>query len=109
MNLEQEDKSIADFLNGKSEVTRELFDYFIKQCKQLGPVAVHPAKTMIGIATPRKRIAYVTQLGKNFVHIVFPFEKAYEAQLMLSENSPGPRRCPPVQSPFSDVQQRRFE
>jgi hypothetical protein len=40
---------------------------------------------MIGIATPRKRIAYITQLGKNFVHVVFPFAKAYEDNLCFQK------------------------
>ena len=39
----------------------------------------------MGIATPRKRIAYITQLGKNFIHIVFPFEKAYADNLCFQK------------------------
>ena len=69
--------SIDDFLNGKSPLTIELFDYFVEQFEKVGNVTLHPAKTMIGVATPRKRIAWITQLGKNFVHVVFPFEKPY--------------------------------
>jgi hypothetical protein len=45
----------------------------VSEFNKVGKVSVHPAKTMIGIATPRKRIAYVTQFGKNFIHVVFPF------------------------------------
>jgi len=46
---------------------------------------------MIGIATPRKRIAYITQLGKNFIHVVFPFEKPYPDNLCFQKiaNVPG--------------------
>jgi hypothetical protein len=72
-----DDKTLDDFLRGKSEHTVSLFYHFINEFKLIGTVTVHPAKTMIGIATSRKRIAYVTQLGKNFVHVVFPFERAY--------------------------------
>ncbi len=40
---------------------------------------------MIGIATPRKRIAYITQLGKSFIHVVFPFEKPYSDNLCFQK------------------------
>lgn len=78
-------KSTADFLSGKSAIPVGLFNHFVSQYQRIGNVTVHPAKTMIGIATPRKRIAYVTQLGKNFVHVVFPFEKAYEDNLCFQK------------------------
>ena len=71
------DKTIEDFLQGKSDYTRDWFNYFIEQYQAIGNISIHPAKTMIGIATPRKRIAYITQLGKNFIHVVFPFEEPY--------------------------------
>jgi len=59
------EKTLDDFLKGKSEHTLLLFHHFIEQFQKVGKVTVHPAKTMIGIATPRKRIAYITQLGKT--------------------------------------------
>ncbi len=79
------DKALNDFLHGKSEQTLELFHYFIEQYKQIGEVTVHPAKSMIGIATARKRIAYITQLGKNFIHVVFPFERPYSDNLCFQK------------------------
>jgi hypothetical protein len=74
-----------DLLAGKSEVTLDLFNHFVSAFMKIGPVTVHPAKTMIGIATSRKRIAYVTQLGKNFIHVVFPFEKPYPENLCFQK------------------------
>src|SRR4051812_17250354 len=71
------DKTIEDFLKGKSDYTRDLFNYFIEQYQAVGNISIHPAKSMIGIATARKRIAYITQLGKNFIDVVFPFEEPY--------------------------------
>ncbi|MBY0435669.1 MAG: hypothetical protein K2U26_16330 [Cyclobacteriaceae bacterium] len=71
------EKTIDDFLLGKSIHTVSLFTHFIDKYRQIGKVTLHPAKTMIGIATPRKRIVYITQLGKDFIHVVFPFEKPY--------------------------------
>ena len=70
-------KSTDDFLSGKPEITVSLFNHFITHYKRIGNISVHPAKTMIGIATQRKRIAYVTQCGKNFIHVVFPFREPY--------------------------------
>ena len=40
---------------------------------------------MIGIATPRKRIAYIGQLGKNFIHVVFPFKNPYPNNLCFQK------------------------
>ena len=79
------DKSLAGFLNGKSDHTIDLFHHFIGAYKRIGDVSIHPAKTMIGIATSRKRIAYVTQLGKNFIHVVFPFEESHSENLCFQK------------------------
>jgi hypothetical protein len=79
------EKTLDDFLNGKSPHTLALFDHFVEEYKQIGKVTLHPAKTMIGIATPRKRIAYVIQLGKDFIHVVFPFEKPYPDNLCFQK------------------------
>ena len=80
-----EEKKLHDFLNGKSEYTLALFHHFIKEYQRIGEITVHPAKTMIGISTPRKRIVYITQLGKNFIHIVFPFEQPYPDNLCFQK------------------------
>ncbi|MBI1769492.1 MAG: hypothetical protein HYR67_14080 [Bacteroidetes bacterium] len=85
MPEEAADKTLNDFLKGKSDLTRSLFDHFIEEFQRIGKVTIHPAKTMIGIATPRKRIAYITQLGKNFIHVVFPFEKPYADNLCFQK------------------------
>jgi hypothetical protein len=80
-----EEKSLNDFLKGKSELTISLFHHFVSEYQKIGKVSVHPAKTMIGIATARKRIVYITQLGKNFIHVVFPFEKPYADNLCFQK------------------------
>ncbi|MBV8388968.1 MAG: hypothetical protein JO080_04120 [Mucilaginibacter sp.] len=71
-------RDLDDFLNGKSEHCLILFHHFVNEFQKVGPVTLHPAKTMIGIANSHKRIAYITQLGKNFVHVVFPLRERYE-------------------------------
>ena len=74
-------KNVSVFLNGKSEHTFMLFDHFIKQFQRIGSITIEPTKTMIGISNAHKRIAWVTQLGKNFIHVVFPFKHLYEDNL----------------------------
>ncbi len=78
-------KTIEELLSGKSAHTVELFYHFVQQYQLLCPVEVRPAKTMIGIATPRKRIAYISQLGKNFIHVFFPFAKPYSDNLCFQK------------------------
>ncbi len=78
-------ETAVDFLTGKSPETIELFSHFVNEFQKIGEVTLYPAKTMIGIAAPRKRIAWITQLGKNFVHVVFPFEKPYEDNLCFQK------------------------
>ncbi len=84
-SIPKNDPTVDGFLNGKSIHTQELFHHFITQFNTVGKITVHPAKTMIGIATPRKRIAYITQLGKNFIHVVFSFEKAHDNNLCFQK------------------------
>jgi hypothetical protein len=74
-------KTVADFLAGKSQHTIELFDHFIEEYNTIGLIELHAAKTMIGISNGHKRIAWITQLGKNFIHVVFPFKEAHPDNL----------------------------
>lgn len=74
------EKELADFLEGKSEHTRSLFWHFIEEFREIGEITIHPAKTMIGIASTR-RIAWITRLGKDFVDVVFPFTEPYHDNL----------------------------
>jgi len=79
------ENTIADFLAGKSDHTRMLFDHFITAYHKIGKIEIHPAKTMIGIANGHKRIAWITQLGKNFIHVVFPFQQPYSDNLCFQK------------------------
>ncbi len=81
----KEDKGLAVFLNGKSDLTLELLEHFISKFNIVGKVTLHPAKTMIGIVNGNKRVAWITQLGKNFVHVVFPFKQAYPDNLCFQK------------------------
>ena len=74
-------RTIESFLEGKSAHTQALFHHFVNTFATLAPVTLHPAKTMIGISTGDRRIAWITALGKNFVHVVFPFSQPYTDNL----------------------------
>ena len=83
------DKELSDFLNGKSEHTIGLFDHLVNEYLQIGDIRVHPTKSMISFAT-RTRFAYVIQLGKNFVDVVFPFKQPYQDNLCFNKIKPVP-------------------
>ncbi len=69
--------NLSGFLTEKSEHTLVLFHHFVSEFQKIGEVTLQPAKTMIGVANAHKRIAWITQLGKNFIHVVFPFKQPY--------------------------------
>lgn len=75
------DKSIADFLSGKSPHTIELYQHFIAMFQTVGVIEVQAAKSMIGISNTHKRVAWITQLGRNFIHVVFPFKEPHPENL----------------------------
>ena len=76
---------LSAFLAGKSEQTLMLFNHFVNEYQKLAPITLHTAKTKIGIANAHRRIAWVTQLGKNFVHIVFPFKQEHPDNLCFQK------------------------
>ncbi|OIQ66313.1 hypothetical protein GALL_521180 [mine drainage metagenome] len=83
------DKALADFLNGKSQHTLELFDHLVNEYQKIGEIKIHPTKSMISIGA-RTRFAYVILLGKNFIDIVFPFKQAHSDNLCFNKIKPVP-------------------
>lgn len=84
------DKELSDFLAGKTPHTVELFDRLVMEYKVINKdIKVHPAKTMISFSA-RTRFAYVIQLGKNFVDVVFPFKQLYVDNLCFNKIKPVP-------------------
>jgi hypothetical protein len=81
----QPDNDLSAFLSNKSEHTLSLFNHFMSEYQKLALVTIHPAKTMIGIANSHRRIAWITQLGKNFIHVVFPFKQEYPDNLCFQK------------------------
>ena len=79
-----DEKDLSDVLNGKTEYAIELFRFFVDECNKLSSVKLRLLKSMIGIESETK-FAYVTQLGKNFIHVVIPFNKPYQDNLCFSK------------------------
>jgi hypothetical protein len=74
-------KSVGDFLNGKSSTTIDLFNYLVAQFQSVDKIALRPTKTMVGIVTTGKPVAYITQFGKDFIHLVFPLKEPHTDNL----------------------------
>ncbi len=91
-NIPGEEIELQHFITGKSEYSLMLFEYFITELRKIGPVTISPHKTMISIANSRKRVAYITQLGKRFIHVVFPFKGRYEDNLCFQRIQQVPGR-----------------
>jgi hypothetical protein len=51
----------------------------------VGDINVEATKSMIGISNSHKRIAWITQLGKNFIHVVFSFKQEYPDNLCFQK------------------------
>ncbi|MBL4677675.1 MAG: hypothetical protein JKY70_15955 [Mucilaginibacter sp.] len=83
--MPSEEFQVSNFTNGKSEITIALFNHFISEFAKVGNIEVVPLKSMIGLDNGHKRIAYITQLGKNFVHVVFPFKQEYPDNLCFQK------------------------
>ncbi|MET3981454.1 hypothetical protein ABIB62_003978 [Mucilaginibacter sp. UYP25] len=92
--ISSQEQNLSDFLNGKSEHTLALFNHFVSSINALGPIEAVPLKSMIGLYNGSKRVAYITQLGKNFIHVVFPFKQEYPDNLCFQKIAqvPGQRQ-----------------
>jgi hypothetical protein len=86
----EENERLQAFLADKSDHTVQLLEHFVTQYQIIGNVSLRPAKSMVAIAAPGKSMAWVTQLGKNFVHIVFPFKEAFTDNMCFIKIAPVP-------------------
>jgi len=77
--------SLEAFVAGKSAYSIALLKHFISRFTKVGKVTAIPAKTMIGIATDRRRIAYVTHIGRDFIRVVFPFPEPHASNLCFEK------------------------
>ena len=74
------EKTLDDFLEGKSEHTLDLFYHFIEEYRNIGEFVLHPAKSRIAFAA-RIRFGYIHRLGKFFVDVALTFNEAYTDNL----------------------------
>lgn len=74
------ERTVEDFLQGKSEHTIELYYFFINEYKKLGKFVLHPAKSRIAFAA-KIRFGYIHRLGKNFLDVVLTFDQPHENNL----------------------------
>lgn len=80
------DTALIDaFKAGKSPHSLALFDHLLNICGSIGGTRLYPTKTMIGIGKGDKATVWITQIGKNFVHIVLPFSQAYTDNLCFQK------------------------
>ncbi|WP_316829546.1 DUF5655 domain-containing protein [Pedobacter aquatilis] len=79
-----EQNDLSDFLNGKTEYALELFRFFVDEFSKVAEVNVRALKSMISIEG-RHNYVYITQLGKNFVHVVFHFKTPFEENLCFNK------------------------
>jgi hypothetical protein len=77
------DKSVEDFLAGRSVHTTALFYQFVDQYRLLGNVQVHATKSMI-VISGRTTLAYITRLGRECMDIVFPFKEPHTENLCFT-------------------------
>lgn len=54
-----------------------LYTHFITVFSELGDIKLHATKSMIAVSDGSKRIAWITQFGKNFIHVVLPFREPH--------------------------------
>jgi hypothetical protein len=79
------DAAFTPFLSGKPDITLSLLDHFLSEFEHIGDIRIEATKTMIGISNDHKRIAWITQLGKSFIHVVFPFNEPFEHNLCFQK------------------------
>jgi hypothetical protein len=83
--MNHQEPGVSSFLSGKPDHSIALFDSFIREYRKIGEIKVEATKSMIGISNSQRRIAWVTQIGKNFIHVVFPFKKQYAGNLCFQK------------------------
>ncbi|HEY9113855.1 MAG TPA: DUF5655 domain-containing protein [Bacteroidales bacterium] len=74
------ERTVEDFLKGKSEHTVELYNYFIDEYWKIGEFVLHPAKSRIAFAG-KTRFGYIHRFGKDFLDVSLTFNQPYRDNL----------------------------
>lgn len=80
-----QDPRFLYFLKAKSDYSLALYDHFVTEYRKIADISLHPTKTMIAVSNGDHRVAWITQIGKNFIHVVLPLKKAYEDNLCFQK------------------------
>ncbi|MGV3539446.1 MAG: DUF5655 domain-containing protein [Rufibacter sp.] len=84
------DRTVEDFLRGKSEHTLGLYHHFLAQYRTIGDFKLHPTKSMISLAR-NTRFCSIIRLGKNFIDVVLPYDRLFpEDNLCFHKMGPLP-------------------
>ena len=68
-----------EFLNGKSEKAIELYHYFLREYKKIGPFTLHILRSRIALMV-LVRFSGVNKLGKDFIEGAFWLKEKIESQ-----------------------------
>ena len=74
------ERSVDDFLRGKSSHTIGLFHAFVEEYRKMGHVVLHPSRSRIAFAS-RVRFGYIHRLGKDFMDVALTFDRPYHENL----------------------------
>ena len=74
------ERTVEDFLKGKSEHVIGLFHHFISEYRKLGDFVLHPARSRIAFAA-KIRFGYIHRLGRDYIDVVLTFNEAHEDNL----------------------------
>ena len=74
------ERTVDDFLYGKSPYTVALFHYFIEQFKSIGKFELHPAKSRIAFAA-KVRFGYIHRIGRDYIDVALTFPKPHRENL----------------------------
>lgn len=80
---------VKDFLSKKTVHVNALFEEVHTAFQQIGEVHIHATKTMI-VFSARINFAYIIQIGKDFIDVVFPFKEVYEDNQCFRKIKPVP-------------------
>ena len=74
------ERTVEDFLKGKSELTIDLYKHFIQELQKMGKFKLHPARSRIAFAADI-RFGYISRLWRDFIDVAFTFRQPYHDNL----------------------------
>lgn len=72
-------------LQNKTPEALALYHAFVAAFREEGAAGVASTKSMLVVEGPDGHAAYITQLGKNFLHVVFPFSQSFPDNLCFQK------------------------